>query len=123
MKRRPAAKPQRLAPALVEHPADTAGEPDFPSVRRKINDLVAREALEMVGGAVDAAKEGQYGAMKCLFEIVGLFPAPVESVEDPGEGLVETLLRKLEVEETPDLASAEENPQTAAKALPSRPIK
>lgn len=98
-----------MTPRLVESQAKNS---EFSTVRRKINDLVAREAVEMAGGAVDAAKDGQYAAMKCLFELVGLFPAAPESVEAPGEGLVERLLRKLEIEEPPEVESVSgENPE------------
>ena len=121
MKKKPAAKLRRMTPRLVERPA---GNPDFSAVRKRINDLVAREAVGMVDGAVDAAKDGQYGAMKCLFEIVGLFPAPLESVEDPGEGLVEKLLRQLEIEEAPELESVEGiHPRHSDKDEPPTPVK
>ncbi len=113
-------KTKRMAPQLVR---DSTSRANFSLVRKRVNDLVAREALEMVGGAVNVAKDGQYGAMKCLFEIVGLFPAPVESVEDPGEGLVEKLLRQLEIEESSELESVpRKNPQHPNKTRESNPV-
>ena len=120
MKKQPAAKPRRMT---LESPERATSSPVFSTVRSRINDLVAREALEMAGGAVDAAKDGQYGAMKCLFEIVGLFPAPSESVEAPGEGLVEKLLRQLEIEEAPKLdCTRGKNSQSTDEGAPAAPV-
>ncbi len=106
MKKTKTAKTRSMLPKLVERSPGNGNLPEFSRVRKKISDLVAREAVEMVGGAVDAAKDGQYGAMKCLFELVGLFPAPIEPAENHTEGLAETLLSRLEIQEAPDLASA-----------------
>ena len=124
MKRRIATRPPQPPAALVKSPPVIERAADFPTVRQKINDLVAREALEMVGGAVDAAKDGQYGAMKCLFELVGLFSASSEAPEKHEEGLVETLLHRLGLQETPDLASAStKNSRIGAKSATPSPVK
>jgi hypothetical protein len=58
---------------------------DLSALRRQITDVVARNAVAMVQQAIDAVnEEGQYQAIKYLFEMIGLYPASVEDspVED-----------------------------------------
>jgi len=50
-----------------------ADQPDIAALRDRITGLVAQNAVAMVQCAIDAVREeGQYQAIKYLFEMVGL---------------------------------------------------
>ena len=71
-------------------PADIAG------LRRQITDLVAQNAVAMVQHAIDAVnEEGQYQAIKYLFEMVGLYPAAGDDESPLEDSLVKTLMQQL----------------------------
>jgi hypothetical protein len=47
---------------------------DLAALRNKITELVAQNAVPMVQEAIDAVREeGQYQAIKYLFEMIGLY--------------------------------------------------
>lgn len=72
---------------------------DLGLVRQKIVNVVGHEAVDMVKASVeDAQRKGNTAAMKFLFEMVGLFPAPVQAQEEK-PGLAETLLERLGMQE------------------------
>ena len=74
--------------------ADPAEE--LSELRRKISELVAQNAVPMVQQAIDAVREeGQYQAMKYLFEMVGLYPAIVQEDSASQESLAQILLDQL----------------------------
>ena len=79
---------------------------DLSKLRRKISELVARNAVSMVQNAIDAVNEGgQYQAMKYLFEMIGLFPASVSEGPAEQDSLTGVLLEALgihEVTKSPD---------------------
>jgi hypothetical protein len=82
---------------------------DLGALRRQITDLVAQNAVAMVQHAIDAAnEEGQYQAIKYLFEMVGLYPAAAESDCPVEDSLVKTLLHHLGLPEKalPETVSA-----------------
>ncbi len=57
-------------------PMSAESSTDLGALRLTITELVARNAVAMVQQAIDAVKEeGQYQAIKYLFEMVGLYPA------------------------------------------------
>lgn len=68
---------------------------DVGTLRQEIEDLIKREAVPMVECAIGEAKEGNFAAMKYLFDMGGLFPGTVkpESVED--DSLAKILLQRL----------------------------
>ena len=69
---------------------------DLPALRRQITDLVARNAVAMVQQAIDAVnEEGQYQAIKYLFEMVGLHPAAADDDSQVEDSLARTLLHHL----------------------------
>jgi hypothetical protein len=69
---------------------------DLSALRRQITTLVARNAVAMVQQAIDAVnEEGQYQAIKYLFEMVGLYPASDEDASLAEDSLAETLLHRL----------------------------
>ena len=49
----------------------------------------------MVDATISAVQDGQYAALKYLFEMVGLFPAEISEQSQSQDGLAATLLRTL----------------------------
>lgn len=81
-------------------------ETDLSALRRRITELVARNAVAMVQQAIDAVKEeGQYQAIKYLFEMIGLYPAVAVDEDEAQSSLAQTLLDQLgldaDIEEEP----------------------
>jgi len=73
--------------------------PDLTRLRKTITELVAHNAVAMVQCAIDADKEeGQYQAIKYLFEMIGLYPATAGSDDVKLDSLTETLLKRLGLE-------------------------
>ena len=69
---------------------------ELAALRRKITELVAQNAVPMVQQAIDAVREdGQYQAMKYLFEMVGLYPANGREDSPEQESLASILLTQL----------------------------
>jgi hypothetical protein len=69
---------------------------DLSALRGQITDQVARNAVAMVQQAIDAVnEEGQYQAIKYLFEMIGLYPASATENSPVEDSLVKTLLRHL----------------------------
>jgi len=69
---------------------------EISEVRRKISELVARNAVPMVQQAIDAVREeGQYQAIKYLFEMIGLYPAIAEEDSESQDSLAQVLLEQL----------------------------
>jgi hypothetical protein len=69
---------------------------ELSELRRKISDLVARNAVPMVQQAIDAVREeGQYQAIKYLFEMIGLYPAIAEEDSESQDSLAQVLLEQL----------------------------
>lgn len=83
--------------------ARTRCRPDatLPELRQKITDLVSQNAEAMVQCAIDGVmEEGQYQAIKYLFEMVGIYPAASGESDAPGDTLSKVLLRHLGVAES-----------------------
>src|SRR3954452_5843603 len=75
-------------------PADPAEE--LSELRRKISELVAQNAVPMVQQAIDAVREeGQYQAIKYLFEMIGLYPAVAQEDSESQDSLAQVLLEQL----------------------------
>jgi hypothetical protein len=69
---------------------------ELSDLRRKISDLVARNAVPMVQQAIDAVREeGQYQAIKYLFEMIGLYPAVAQEDSESQDSLAHVLLEQL----------------------------
>jgi hypothetical protein len=74
--------------------ADPAEE--LSELRRRISELVARNAVPMVQQAIDAVREeGQYQAIKYLFEMIGLYPASAQDDSESQDSLAQVLLKQL----------------------------
>ncbi len=81
--------------AADKPPADAS----LPDLRHKITDLVAHNAVAMVQCAIDSVMEdGQYQAIKYLFELVGIYPAVAGETQAPEDSLSRILLRHLGAE-------------------------
>jgi hypothetical protein len=69
---------------------------ELSALRRKISELVAQNAVPMVQQAIDAVREeGQYQAIKYLFEMIGLYPAVVQEDAEAQDSLAQVLLEQL----------------------------
>lgn len=69
---------------------------DLSDLRRKISALVAQNAIPMVQQAIDAVREeGQYQAIKYLFEMIGLYPAAEQEDSESQDSLAQVLLEQL----------------------------
>ena len=76
--------------------ANSAPDVDLPALRRKLTELIAQNAVAMVQRAIDSVnEEGQYQAIKYLFEMIGLYPLPGGEEDATEASLAETLLRHL----------------------------
>lgn len=72
---------------------------NLPELRQKITGLVARNAVAMVQCAIDGVmEEGQYQAIKYLFEMVGIYPPMAGDNDVPEDTLSKVLLRHLGVD-------------------------
>lgn len=81
-------------------PRARGSEATLPELRQKITDLVARNAVAMVQCAIDGVmEEGQYQAIKYLFEMVGIYPAAAGEDGAPEDTLSKVLLRHLGIDE------------------------
>ena len=68
---------------------------DMESVRREIGDLVGSQAINLVEITIAEADKGHYGAMKYLFEMIGLYPATGGEEAAGEDSLAKTLLKRL----------------------------
>jgi hypothetical protein len=69
---------------------------ELSELRRKISELVAQNAVSMVQQAIDAVREeGQYQAIKYLFEMIGLYPAVAQEDSESQDSLAQVLLEQL----------------------------
>jgi hypothetical protein len=101
---------------MPRDPVDCAA--DLSALRRRITELVARNAVAMVQQAIDAVKEeGQYQAIKYLCEMIGLYPAVAEDESQTQSSLAQTLLDHLGLNEV-----TEQN-TTARKVTARHPLK
>ncbi len=68
------------------------------NLRRQITGLVAKNAVAMVQCAIDGViEDGQYQAIKYLFEMVEIYPAVVSENGQPEDSLSKILLKHLGV--------------------------
>jgi hypothetical protein len=85
---------------------------DLSVVRREITELVAKNAVPMVQQAIDAVREeGQYQAIKCLFEMIGLYPADARDESAAQGSLAQILLDYLVLSDvtTQEIAAGEKS--------------
>jgi hypothetical protein len=70
---------------------------DIASIRRAITRLVAHQASDMVKAVIEEAKKGHSQSLKYLFEMIGLYPATVETEQSEKRemSLAEYLCREL----------------------------
>lgn len=81
---------KKTKPELVPY-----APPDLATTRQRVTDVIVQHAVEMVDATIDVAKNGQYAAMKCLFETIGLFSLPEQAPAQKDDSLAQTLLHRL----------------------------
>lgn len=92
-----------------------SAQQDLGSLRQKITELVSHNALTMVQCAIDAVnEEGQYQAIKYLFEMVGLYPAAPGGEDQVEDSMEAILLNRLELAEAEAKKDSRQGGQTAA---------
>jgi hypothetical protein len=88
--------------------------PQLGKLRGKTTELAACNAVAMVQCAIDGVmEEGQYQAIKYLFEMVGIYPAVGGQTAEPEDTLAKVLLQHLgvvvpEAEQVPGESSGSE---------------
>jgi hypothetical protein len=91
----------------------------FPELRKEITTLVKSSAVDMVTETIKQVNEGHYAAMKYLFEMIGLFPAPPQEETPPEDSLARMLLLRLGLPDEPMPAgkvTQDREPDSAAHA-------
>ena len=86
-------------------PKAPGSDASLPELRQTITELVSRNAVAMVQCAIDGVmEEGQYQAIKYLFEMVGIYPATNGENDVTEDSLAKLLLRHLGMgeSESPD---------------------
>jgi hypothetical protein len=93
--------------SIAEEKAKTESKPSedlqlqtIPEVRERIANLVKSNAIGMVQKTIELVNVGHYAAMKYLFEMIGLFPAPPLEESPEEDSLARTLLRGLGLSES-----------------------
>ncbi len=125
----------RKAPKAKPRPASRAHKKaaDLGSLRQKISNVVAGDALGMVSDVIAEVHKGQHTPMKYLFELIGLYPASMEEEGPIDDSLVQTLLRRLgfpesggegEREGTPGAASSDTHGDETSESgtIPGVPV-
>jgi hypothetical protein len=84
-----------------ERPNAVAEDSDFTALRQKIRNRVGQEALGMIESTINGVNNGQYAALKYLFEAIGLFPANISDESRQQDVLAPSLLRALGIPEVP----------------------
>ena len=98
---------KKCAPKIQDHSqvADTPAAlvpVDMEKVRGEISQLVGSSALKMVQSTIEHVHDGKYAAMKLLFQIAGLYPAPKKQEDDSEDTMSKLLFDRLGLsEETP----------------------
>lgn len=92
---------------------------DLGEIRQKITNLVGEEAGPMVESAIEEAHKGHFGAMKYLFEIVGLYPAGDGEAGPADNSLAKILLHRLGLPEEPQLENQVTENQVTKDSEPS----
>lgn len=83
---------------------------DLGELRSKVTELVAKNAMAMVQNAIDAVnEEGQYQAIKFLFEMIGLYPAVADDESKVEDSLAGVLLQHLGLDTRTDKPKQPEN--------------
>jgi len=90
--RRQRPRPVVAKQVVIEQPMDMEG------LRRHISNLVCAGAVDMVKTTVERVNNGQYQAMKYLFEMVGLFPATAVPEAPQEDSLAGMLLSRLGIQ-------------------------
>ncbi len=89
-----------------QHKLDTPSRPiagrdsptdasDLQLLRKRITETVTCAAVEMVENAIAAAHDGNYVAMKYLFEMIGLYPAVSVDELEGDDTLAAVLIERL----------------------------
>jgi len=117
-----AEKTCKRTPGTVETDAVALAPMDKETLRDQISKQIHASAQEMVGATIQQVNDGHYQAMKYLFEMIGLFPAPAMQDAQQEDSLAGMLLNRLGMgEET--LTEEPGNERAKAKASTGKHVK
>ena len=85
-------KTRKSQPQRKMTKCEASKEKDQEGLRRKIKHSVSKAATAMVESTIEHAQDGQYQAMKYLFEMIGLFPATAAPEEEQQEDSLAAIL-------------------------------
>jgi hypothetical protein len=111
-------EPQPAVTELVE-----AKPMDKGALRDHISKLVCAGAVEMVTNTIAKVHDGQYQAMKYLFEMIGLFPSTAVPEASQEDSLAGTLLSRLGLPEDALSEVERGNPQGKTKIQAGNNVK
>ena len=99
----------------------TAPAVDFAEVRKNISNIVGSNAAALATAVMEAGKTGQLAPVKYLFEVSGLYPATEGSASGlDQEVLARTLMRGLNLPETPMVSEDGEEADSGNQAAASK---
>jgi hypothetical protein len=110
-----------MSPIMGMRTRESSPPLEMAELRRKITELVAQNAVPMVQQAIDAVREeGQYQAMKYLFEMIGLYPAAAKDESGSEDSLAQILLAQLGLPGGQEISEATDRLE---KSTASDPVK
>jgi hypothetical protein len=96
---------------------------DLGDLRRQITHLVSDEAVDMVKATITQVKDGQYQAMKYLFEMIGVFPSSGPEETSPEDSLARILLNHLGIAAEPASSSDSAKLDMVSAAVEAHAVK
>jgi hypothetical protein len=76
---------------------------DVVTLRQRVINKIGAGAMKMVGAAIGEAEKGHYQAVKFLFELAGIFPAPaIEEKAGEAKSYSEILCRQMGLLDEPN---------------------
>jgi hypothetical protein len=106
-------KSETAAKATTKKDSKATKPVDLVEVRKDVTNIVGNEAIILTQAVVEEAKKGQLAPVKYLFEMAGIYPAPVESsaVKPEENSLARTLMHRLGLPEEFPIPSGDDMPE------------
>ena len=106
MKKKGKKSKKAVKKASVKKATPRGKEKSGAEVRKDISKIVKKHANEMAGAVIGEGEKGQLATVKYLWEVAGIYPPLTDGSEatEHEESLAQTLLRRLNVPESPVVA-------------------
>ena len=99
---------------------------DIAKVRNDVTNIVGAGAKKITQAVVEEAQKGQLAPMKYLFEMAGVYPAPVSEkapeVEDDGESFAKLVYETLNAAKKPAVVDEVESEESVEKREETAPV-